>query len=956
MRSSSRFDRPRLIATKFRAPAGNSGRVARERLLARLESERHRRLTLIHGPAGFGKTTLSVQWRERLQRSGATVAWLSMSREDNSIDRFLTYLVEAVRVADPDLSVDVADQLEAQPEQAASIVVTELINTFERAERDFYIVVDDWHLIADREVRDTMVSLLEHAPRRFHVVITSRERPALPLATLRVAGELCEVTAADLRFTVAESQAFLCEVNALRLDPAAVQSLWTSTEGWVAALQLASLSLRHAVDAQGSAARLSSGLLGSVDTSFGANHRALGEYLAENVLDSLAPDVLDFLLATSILDRLCAGLCAAVSGLGRSQAMLERLDEQDLFIQPLDEHREWYRYHHLFAAHLQRRLERQSPERKAELHRAASAWFSANAHVDEAVTHALAAGDTERAVDMVANAAMWLVQHSAMSTLRVLVLRLPPDRLRSRPALQLAIAWAHCLTHRPQQAREVVASLVTELTPAAEANADTAGSPAEGVAADETTEALAEARVVEACVRIYQDDIDGVEALVQPCVAPCTRFHPWVVAVASNVYTYVLLQRQCYDDAITLQALALPYHERTQGPFSAVYGRCFAGMAARELGRLDDAASYFRSAHELAATDVGLHSHAARLAEALLGELLVEMNQLDEAAHLLDDSRALGMEGGVADFFIARYVGSSRLLAHRRDPDAATDVLDEGEQTFRQLGFWRLGGAIVGERIRHALLNGDPAAARRWLELSNDLAVPAVGTSSNATPNLPRGHEHLALARCRLLLASGRPAQAAEVLRPVLNAAIEGRRLLLEVRTRILMCLAIDGVGRLDQAMEMAANTLRVGLDVGMRRSFLDEGPRFIEITALVQERVLSNQIPRAQWSAAALAGLSEVSLLGRCPDATGIAAAAAQPEPAAVAPFATAGACASLKQREAEILHLLERGLSNKEIARRLDIGVDTVKWYLKSIYGKLGVANRAQAVFAARGDGPPH
>ena len=493
-----------------------------------------------------------------------------------------------------------------------------------------------------------------------------------------------------------------------------------------------------------------------------------------------------------------------------------------------------------------------------------------------------------------------------------------------------------------------MASLVAELTPAAEA----AGLPMDGDAADETTEALAEARVVEACVRIYQDDIEGVEALVKPCVAPCSRFHPWVVAVASNVYTYVLLQRHGYDDAITLQALTLPHHERTQGPFSGVYGRCFAGMAARELGRLADAASYFRSAHELAATGVGLHSHAARLAEALLGELLVEMNQLDEAAHLLDDSRALGMEGGVADFFIARYVGSSRLLAHRRDPDAATDVLDEGEQTFRQLGFWRLGGAIFGERIRHALLNGDVAAARRWLEQSTDLVAPAA--PSNTANHLPRGHEHLALARCRLLLASGRPAQAAEVLRPVLNAAIEGRRLLLEVRTRILMCLAMDGVGRLDQALEMAATTLRVGLDVGMRRSFLDEGARFIEITALVQERVLSNQIPRAQWSAAALAGLSEVSLLGRRPDATGIVSA--QPGPLATAPFAIAGACASLKQREAEILHLLERGLSNKEIARCLDIGVDTVKWYLKSIYGKLGVANRAQAVFAARGDGPPH
>lgn len=952
MRTPIRTDRPRLIATKFRAPAGNGVLVVRERLLLRLELERDRRLTLIHGPAGFGKTTLSVQWRERLQRTNATVAWLSMSREDNSIDRFLTYLVEAVRVADPGLSVDVADQLEAQPEQAASIVVTELINTFERAERDFYIVVDDWHLIADRQVRDTMASLLEHAPRRFHVVITSRERPTLPLARLRVAGELCEVSAADLRFTVAESQAFLCEVNALRLDPAVVQSLWTSTEGWVAALQLASLSLRNAADAQGSAVRLSDGLLGSVEAAFGANHRALGEYLAENVLDSLTPDVLDFLLATSILDRLCAGLCAAVSGLSNSQSMLERLDAQDLFIQPLDEHREWYRYHHLFAAHLQRRLERQLPERKAELHRAASAWFSANAHVDEAVTHALAAGDTDRAVELVERAAMWLVQHSAMSTLRVLVLRLPPDRLCNRTALQLAIAWAHCLTHRPEQAREAVALPLAELS---QRGLDTAALSAEAGAADEAAEALAEARVVEACVRIYQDDIDGVEALVKPCLAPCSRFRPWVVAVASNVFTYVLLQRHAYDEAITLQALTLPFHEKTQGPFSGVYGRCFGGVAARELGRLDEAASYFRSAHELAVTCVGLHSHAARLVEALLGELLVEMNQLDEAGRLLDDSRALGMEGGVADFFIARYVGSSRLLAHRRDADAARDVLDEGEQTFRHLGFARLGAAVVGERVRHALLSGDLDAAHRWLAQSRDLLTLDVVAPANLSPQPWRGHEHLALAQGRFLLASGRPAQAAAVLQPVLNAAIEGRRLLLEVRVRILMSLALDGLGKLDQAVEMAATTLRVGLDVGMRRSFLDEGVRFIEITALVQERVLCNQMPRAQWGAAALAGLSEVTMLGRSVDAS-VVARALTGQPAAPVPFAKAGASAALKQREAEILLLLERGLSNKEIARSLDIGVDTVKWYLKSIYGKLGVANRAQAVFAARGDGEPH
>lgn len=937
-----RADRPRLIATKFRAPSGGGALVARDRLLERLETQRHRRLTLIHGPAGFGKTTLSVQWRERLQTTGATVAWLSLSSEDNVLDRFLTYLVEAVRVGDPTLDVDVAAQFEARPEHAASIVVTELVNAFEQVQRDFYLVVDDWHLITERQVRDTVNSLLEFAPPRFHIVITSRERPNLPLARLRVAGELCEIGASDLRFTVDESRAFLCDVNALPLDAVAVESLWTRTEGWVAALQLASLSLRNAADALGSAERLYGALLDGVAANFGGDHHALGEYLAENVLDLLPADVLDFLLATSILDRLCAGLCAAVSGRDDSQAMLERLDKLDLFIQPLDEHREWYRYHHLFAAHLQRRLERQSPRRKAELHRAASAWFGANSHIDEAVSHALAAGDIERAIELVERDAMWLVQQSAMSTLRMLVQRLPPERLRNRPALQLAMAWAQCLTHRPAQARDSLALAVSELQRRLAGGAAVDG-------AHEVIEALAEARVVEACVGIYRDEIDGVEDLVRDCIAPDATYRPWLVAVASNVFTYVLLHRHAYEEAITLQALARPFHERTQGPFSGVYGSCFAGIAARELGRCTEAAGYFRSAHEMAATGIGRQSHAARLAEALLGELLVEMNQLDEAGRLLEDSRALGVEGGVADFFIATYVGSSRLLMQRGNADAARDVLDEGERTFKHLGFARLRVAVLGERIRHALGHGDVDAAQRWLmQAQDELAWDgAPATARGALP--PQGWECVAVAQSRVLMAQGQFTKAEQVMQPVLNNAIERRRLWLEIRVRILVAIALDGAGRLDQALEMAAVALRVGIGIGMRRSFLDEGERFIEITGLVHDRVAANQMPRAPWGAS-LAGLAELTWLGR---------EVVEPDRRVLDSIVRAvetNTVGALKRRENDVLQLLARGLSNKEIARAMNIGVDTVKWYLKSIYGKLGVTSRVNAVLAARRDGVLH
>lgn len=931
----SHRDRPRLITTKFRAPSGAGAMVTRDRLLEHMQAQRQKRVTLIHAPAGFGKTTLLVQWRARLLAAGANVAWLSLSREDNALDRFLTYLIEAVRLGDPALDVDVAMLLESDPENASLAVVTELINALADAAHDFYLMLDDWHLIVDRHVRDVLNLLIKHAPAGTHVVIASRKRSSLQLARLHVAGEICEIDASDLRFTFSESEAFLCDLNALKLDSAGVQSLWSSTEGWVAALQLASLSLRNRAGASDADERPGGDLPEWATSGFRGDHYALGEYLAENVLDQLPADVLDFLLATSILDRLCADLCAAVSGQAGSQYMLEFLEKQGLFIRPLDEHRQWYRYHHLFAAHLQRRLQHQFPERKVQLHRAASAWFEVNADTDEAVTHALAVGDTARAIGLVERDAMRLVQYSAMSTLRMLVLRLPPDQLRERPELQLAIAWAHCLTHRPAQARESLALVRTSLD----------RNPVRGEGSDQkATETLAEVRVVEGCIRIYQDEFGGVEELVRPCVAPDAPYRPWVVAVASNVFSYVLLHREAYNAAITLQALTEPFHERTEGPFSAVYGQCFAGIAARELGHLSEAAAVFRNANELATQRIGRHSHAARLAGALLGELLVEMNKLDEAQRLLQDSRALGIEGGVVDFFIATYVGLSRLFAAFGNPAATNDVLDEGDRACDHLSFARLRAAIAGERIRHALAQQDLETARHWLkQVSAPRGSERSATWGAALP--PPAFESSLLAEGRVLLASGRAVQARLVLEPVLNAAVKSGRVLLEVRTRVLMSLALDGAGRVDEALDMAAMALRVGLGLGMRRSFLDEGARFIEITRIVRARVSGKHAPDASWSAA-LVAFDEIGVPERT--ATGaVQLDAPESEEGASRPAPAVG---NLKHRELDILHLLAHGRSNKEIARELNVSVDTVKWYLKIIYGKLGVNKRAEAVGAAR------
>jgi ATP/maltotriose-dependent transcriptional regulator MalT len=903
-------DRPRLIATKFRAPARSGTLLTRQRLLEQLDGRRDRKLTLIHGPAGFGKTTLAIQWRERLQAQGAAVAWLSISRDDNALGRFLTYLVEAVRVGEPSITLDVTTLLEAKAEQAADIVVADLVNAFAAVERDVYLILDDWHLIHEHAVRDVVSFLLDHAPPCFHLVLTSRERPALPLARLRVDDQLTEIAASDLRFSVGESRAFLCDVNELSLDDGDVRSLWNSTEGWVAALQLALLSLRTAGDTAHSI------------ECFSAKHHVIGEYLAENVLDHLPAEVLEFLLATSILDRLSGSLCAAVSGVADSQQMLEHLDKQDLFIQPLDEAHEWYRYHHLFASHLQRRLERSAPQRVAELHNAASHWFAEHGHTDEAVAHALSAGEPERAVELVERDAMWLVEHSYMSTLRGLVARLPAWRLHARPQLQLAIAWGHCLTHRAGDARVALdhaeAHLATQdLSP--------------------WNESVVEAGVVEACIRIYQDRMDGVEEMVQPSIERAASYRPWVVAVAANVLTYVYLHRFDYDAALRLQAWARPFQDRAQGPFSGIYGRCFAGIAAKALGRLEQGVDHFRDALGMANASIGRHSHAARLAEALLGQAMVEMNELDEAERLLDDSRALGLEGGVADFSIATYVSSSRLLAQRGDLAGAHAVLDEGEQTAVHLGFARLAAAVLCERVRLWVAAGDIDTATR---LFGSCAADAVAGREVG----PETTELLQLAQARLYRAQGRLGEALSLLRPMLEAAAAQRRRTFEVRVRIQLALALDAADEPAASRAMLAEALAQGLPAGMKRSFLDEGPPLTGLLAGLDDALVADGYSDAGWSRLRLplAGLL----------ALGVAEQAVRATPAVLAAIQIPAA-GVLKDREAEILRLLERGSSNKEIARSLAIGVDTVKWYLKSIYAKLGVTCRAQAVYEARRNG---
>jgi serine/threonine-protein kinase PknK len=877
---------PPDASTRFRAPTYVSNVIERGRLLAMLRAGAGRQLVVIHAPAGYGKTTLAVQWLQVLQDEGAHVAWLGLHHDDNDPHWFLNHLLEAARRALPqaeDAIAELKDLIEQSAEDMQRYTLSVLLELITRHGGRFVLTFDDWHLIDDPQVHRALVHLLDFAPPNLSLILTSRTRPRLPLSRLRVRHQLTEVDADTLRFDLDETRAFLVDRGGLRLDGDDVARLSEATDGWVAALQLVSLSLRDCADA----AQLIRG--------FSGRHHSVGEYLAENVLSAQPPEILEFLLSTSVCDRLCGDLAGRLADRADGQAMLEELERRDLFLRPLDDEREWFRYHHLFAEYLRRRLERDHPERVPRLHRRASSWFSEHDLVSEAVTHALAAGTVERATDLVERHAMPLVEHSRMVSLLGLTGRLPPAAVDGRPRLLMSVAWANCLLQRSDAAQHALDHLRRAM-------------PVGGL----HEEMHSEADVVQACIDVYGDRIDRAETLVKKSLARHRIYRPWVVAVAANIQTFCDIYSMRYRAALERQRWARPFHDRTIGPFSGVYGRCFAGVAAFAQLDLDAAEEHLHGAVVLARESAGRRSHAAQLAGALLGELHYERGELDEAERLLEESRELGAESGVVDFMVASYAVLARIKTHRGAEAQAAELLAEGAKVAERLDLTRLSAAVVAERIRGLLAARRVREARRAAQDLPDggacpggigVVIDQIRTGSLAAVLSAEGDHDGAAALLAELIGDLR-------VRGQVRAAVTATVALVAVQER---------AARRITAERTLAGALALVVPAGLRQTVVDGGP---EVTAVAHRLV-----ERWPEGAPSVPGLAD--LLAR------------------VAPAKDAS---GLNGRELAILRMLDTGRSNPQIARELTVTVNTVKWYLKNIYAKLGATNRAEAVSTAR------
>ncbi len=780
---------PRKPATKYRPPAAVRSLVARERLMAILREAGRRRLILIYAPSGYGKTTLVAQWRAELTSAGVAVGWLTVDSDDNNAVWFLAHVLEAIRRIRPTLAASLGEVLEARGEEAARYVLTSLIDEIDESGDPLTLVIDDWQRVSDTQTTDALRFLIDHGGEHLQIIVTSWSRAQLPLGRLRVRDELVEIDCEKLRFDAGETQSLFNDIAGLELAGDELAALTASTDGWAAALQLATLSLRGGGDA------------GSLLSRMSGDDEEISEFLAENVLDTLEPELVEFMLATSITERTCGELASAVAGVSDGQTMLEDVERRGLFLQRIDDDPQWFHYHQMAAGFLRRRLERDNPDLLKRLHRAASLWFGDHDYFSEAVDHALAAGDATLAIAFAEQvSAGRLTNQSQMTTFLGALEKLPPQLATSRPQVQLSIAWANLLLwrHAATEAaldRFTAAMSKTDLPEVRRANL------------------TVEADVLRAVAETHADRFEALADLVAEAMSRPDALRPSLPHAAALVLAIEAIYRFDFQAAHRLLEWAEPYREHV-GAVGTVYAHCWAGLAARQQLDIPRALRSFREAFEIAAV-MGPHSYAVRLAGALLGELLYETGELTEAADLVDQSYLLGPEAGTVEYLAARYGAGAKIKAAQGDPGAAASRLDEGMAVAEKLRLPRLAAAINHERVRLRL----PITASEAARLRAERTIPHAGDGiATITAELDEA------SGIRLLARSDDHEQACRRAEALLAGIDPIARPLTALQARLQLVETLTAAGRAADAGNDIAVVSTLCAEHGLPRLLIDAG------------------------------------------------------------------------------------------------------------------------------------
>jgi LuxR family maltose regulon positive regulatory protein len=873
-----------LLATKLYIPRLRPNVVLRPRLSERLNEGLHRNLTLISAPAGFGKTTLVSEWVEGIERPAA---WLSLDEGENDPTRFLTYLVAALQTIAATIGEGVLSVLQSPQPPPPEAMLTALLNDITTISDHFVLVLDDYHVIAAKPVDHALTFLLEHLPPHMHLVIATREDPQLPLARLRARGQLTEVRTVDLRFTHAEAASFLNQVMGLTLSAQDIAALETRTEGWIAGLHLAAISLQGHEDAT------------SFITSFTGSHHFVLDYLLEEVLGQQSERVQTFLLRTSILDRLCGPLCDAVllDPSTSGQATLEYLEHANLFLVPLDNERHWYRYHQLFADLLRQRLPQSTASSPgdegrdvAELHRRASVWYEDHGLSMEAFHHAAAANDVERAERLIEGEGMPLHFRGAVAPVLHWLESLPKTVLNARPSLW--VRYASLL-------------LVNGQTTGVEEKLQAAEAALQGTEADDQTRNLvgqiAADRATLALAR-YQ-----VEPMLAQSRLALEYLHPnnlafratahWTLGVAYNLQGDRAAVRRAYTEAISLS-------QASGDIFITILATNGLGNIQEADNQLSLAAETYRRVLQLLGDQPLPLASEAHLG---LARICYEWNDLEAAlAHGRQSLILARQYDRVIDRFVLSEVFLARLKLAQGDVAGATALLAEADQSARQQNFVFRFPEIAAAQVLTWLRQGNLAAAA----------------------HLAQTHE-LPISQARVHLAQGDASAALAVLSP-LRRQVEAKVWQDErLKVMVLQAVALQAHGEKDKAVQLLCEALAIAAPGGFIRLFVDEGPPMAQ---LLSEAEAIGMMPDYIGKVLAVCEAEEQ----KSDNNSYLPLAQPLIEP--------------LSHRELEVLHLMAQGLSNQEMSERLFLALSTVKGHNRNIFGKLQVQRRTEAVARAR------
>jgi LuxR family maltose regulon positive regulatory protein len=888
--STLRGKQLQLLATKV-IPPRCPGLIERPRLLGVTSQLSEKRLAVLKAPVGFGKTSLAVSWFQRLQQSGNAVAWLTIYPDHDEPPTFLFYVAHALQRACEGVSAAAIDLIQETFLINPRVIMSTLMNDLADVDDEVYLILEDYHLVANFEIHEALAFFLKRAPSHCHVVLTTRTEPPLPLASLCAQNKLLEIDESAFRFDLQETWIFLETENPGTLFPSDVRILHEKTEGWPAALRIAaSTSIQSRQD------------FGQYVRNLSGTQRPISTYLGE-LLDGVPRELIQFMLRTAILDRLCAPLCEHVTGTSSSRKLLASIEKRQLLLVPLDREGQWYRYHSLLAEYLTKRLEAEFGNEISGLHQRASLWYASEEMWTDAVQHAIAAGDSVRALSWNKNCAMASVKQSDFFTSPDWQPHFPDLLMRSQPEPGLATARGRALAMGCDETLELLGEIDRDI----------------GANSSRDDEAIR-----------YGCDTGSVAIALTDDGGAAPSTDPWTANVASNVVRFGHLKNGDFKKFYRTPWIPNSLDEDRRNVFASVYHRCIQGMAELQQLHIASADGYFHQGLQLAEQHVGPNSVVAALPASLIARVRYEQGRLNEAEAMLIDRMSFINAGAMLDCMLSAYWIMPRIAAHRMNLERAHTLLEWAESQGNARGWGRLTAGAMLARVRLYLSEGRTGEGAGCLERLGRLAAHYKASNDCAWSDI---HRYVALARAYLASAEGRFDRAISILSG-LQRELEGvQNLFFALRVETHLATVRFRNRRTFEALDSFGGTVARLAPAGFYQTILDEGAEIGPLLAALQEN------PERTRRSPELA--SYISKL---------AAAWGSRFQAAPQQTRTSRIAESLTAREGAILRLIAEGLSNKEIARKLAIGPETVKTHVKHIFIKLNVEKRTEAVFRAR------